>query len=105
MRACDKHGKRSARAPNVRNIAESGVPGFDYALWFGLWAPAGTPAPVVAKISKDFTRALEDKATRDKATTLGNEFNIMTPPQFGKFVREQIQVFAKVVQAAGIKPQ
>ena len=98
-------GKRSAVLPNVPTIAESGVPGFDYALWFGLWAPAGTPAPVVAKISKDFTRALEDKPTRDKAFTLGNEFNIMTPPQFSKFVREQIQVFAKVVQAAGIKPQ
>jgi len=97
--------KRSAQLPNVPTIAESGVPGFDYALWFGLWAPAGTPPAVVGKISKDFTRALEDKATLDKATTLGNEFNIMTPPVFSKFVRQQIQEFAKVVKAAGITPQ
>jgi tripartite-type tricarboxylate transporter receptor subunit TctC len=97
--------KRSPQLPNVPTIAESGVPGFDYALWFGLWAPAGTPAPVVAKISKDFTRALEDPATREKAVTLGNEFNIMTPAQFAKFVRQQIQEFAKVVKAAGITPQ
>jgi tripartite-type tricarboxylate transporter receptor subunit TctC len=97
--------KRSPQLPNVPTIAESGVPGFDYALWFGLWAPAGTPPAVVGKISKDFTRALEDKATRDKAVTLGNEFNIMTPPVFAKFVRQQVNEFAKVVKAAGIKPQ
>ena len=97
--------KRSPQLPDVPTIAESGVPGFDYALWFGLWAPAGTPPAVVGKISKDFTRALEDKAVREKATTLGNEFNIMTPPVFAKFVRQQIKEFAKVVQAAGITPQ
>lgn len=97
--------KRSAQLPNVPSIAESGVPGFNYALWFGLWAPAGTPPAVVGKISKDFTRALEDKSVREKATNLGNEFNIMTQPDFAKFVRQQIQEFAKVVQAAGITPQ
>ena len=98
-------GKRSAQLPNVPTIAESGVPGFDYALWFGLWAPAGTPAPVVAKVARDFTRALQDKPTVDKLTTLGNELNVMTQPQFAKFVRQQIVEFAKVVKAAGIKPQ
>jgi tripartite-type tricarboxylate transporter receptor subunit TctC len=98
-------GKRSPQLPNVPTIAESGVPGFDYALWFGLWAPAGVPAPVVGKISKDFTRALQDKPTVDKLATLGNELNIMTPPDFAKFVRQQIQDFAKVVKAAGITPQ
>ena len=54
---------------------------------------------------EDFTRALEDKPVRDRATTLGNEFKIMTPPVFARFVRQQIQEFAKVVKAAGIKPQ
>ena len=98
-------GKRSNQLPNVPTMAESGLPGFSYALWFGLWAPAGTPAPIVNKIAKDFTRALEDKPTVDKLTTLGNELNIMTPAQFSKYVREQIQEFAKIVKAAGITPQ
>jgi tripartite-type tricarboxylate transporter receptor subunit TctC len=98
-------GKRSPQLPNVPTIAESGVPGFDYALWFGLWAPAGVPAPVVNKIAQDFTRALQDKPTVDKLATLGNELNVMTPPVFAKFVRQQIQEFAKVVKAAGITPQ
>jgi len=98
-------GKRSNQLPNVPTMAESGLPGFSYALWFGLWAPTGTPAPIVNKIAKDFTRALEDKPTVDKLTTLGNELNIMTPAQFSKYVREQIQEFAKIVKAAGITPQ
>ena len=98
-------GKRSNQLPNVPTMSESGLPGFSYALWFGLWAPTGTPAPIVNKIAKDFTRALEDKPTVDKLTTLGNELNIMTPAQFSKYVREQIQEFAKIVKAAGITPQ
>src|SRR5258706_1558965 len=98
-------GKRSSQLPNVPTIAESGLPGFNYALWFGLWAPAGTPAPIVNKIAKDFTRALEDKPTVERLTTLGNELNIMTPAAFSKFVRQQIQEFAKIVKAAGITPQ
>ena len=63
------------------------------------------PPAVVGKISKDFTRALQDKQTVDRLTTLGNELNIMTPPVFAKFVRQQIQEFAQVVKAAGITPQ
>jgi tripartite-type tricarboxylate transporter receptor subunit TctC len=98
-------GKRSNQLPNVPTMAESGLPGFNYALWFGLWAPAGTPAPIVNKIAKDFTRALEDKPTVERLTTLGNELNIMTPAAFSKFVRQQIQEFAKIVKAAGITPQ
>jgi len=97
--------KRSSQLPNVPTIAESGLPGFDYALWFGLWAPAGTPAPVVGKIARDFTRALQDKPTVDRLTTLGNELNIMTPPEFAKFVRQQIGEFAKIVNAPRITPQ
>ena len=97
--------KRSAQLPDVPTIAESGVPGFDYALWFGLWAPAGTPPRVVARISRDFTRALRDKPTSDKLISLGNQLNIMTQAQFSRFVGEQIREFAKIVKAAGIKPQ
>lgn len=97
--------KRSSQLPNVPTIAESGVPGFDYSLWFGLWAPAGTPAAIVNKLSKDVSAALEDKATRDKLASLGNELNVLTPAEFRKFVHQEIQDFAKIVKAAGIKPQ
>ena len=97
--------KRSSQLPNVPTIAESGVPGFDYSLWFGLWLPAKTPPAIVDKVVKDFTRALEDTATREKLQSLGNELNIMAPLAFHKFVQQEILDFAKIVKAAGITPQ
>lgn len=97
--------KRSSQLPNVPTIAEAGVPGFDFSLWFGLWAPAALPAPIVSKLSKDFSTALQDKVTREKLAALGNELNVLQPAAFKKFVHQEIQDFAKIVKAAGIKPQ
>ncbi len=97
--------KRSSQLPNVPTIAEAGVPGFDFSLWFGLWAPAAVPAPIVSKLSKEISAALQDKTTREKLAGLGNELNILSPAAFKKFVRQEIQDFAKIVKAAGIKPQ
>ncbi len=97
--------KRSSQLPNVPTIAEAGVPGFDFSLWFGLWAPAALPAPIVSKLSKDFSTALQDKVIREKLAALGNELNVLQPAAFKKFVHQEIQDFAKIVKAAGIKPQ
>ena len=58
--------KRSSSLPDVPTIAESGVPGFEFTLWFGLWGPAGMPANIVDKISKDVHRALADPGVRER---------------------------------------
>ena len=97
--------KRSSQLPSVPTIAESGVSGFEFRLWFGLWGPQGIPAPVLAKIRKDFGAALTDAAVRDKLSTLGNDVIVMTPAEFGKFVRREIADTARIFKAAGIKPQ
>jgi tripartite-type tricarboxylate transporter receptor subunit TctC len=97
--------KRSSQLPNVPTIAESGVPGFEYRLWFGLWGPTGIPAPVLAKIRKDFGAALADPGVRERLATLGNEVIVMTPPEFSKFVRREIVDTNRIFKAAGIKPQ
>jgi tripartite-type tricarboxylate transporter receptor subunit TctC len=97
--------KRSAQLPNVPTIAESGVPGFEFRLWFGLWGPAGIPAPVLAKIRKDFGTALADPGVREKLATLGNDVIVMTPAEFTKFVRGEIADTSRIFKAAGIKPQ
>src|SRR3984893_7712836 len=57
--------KRSSLLPDVPTIADAGVPGFDYAIWYGVWAPAGTPAQVVDKLAKDIARALAAPDLRD----------------------------------------
>jgi tripartite-type tricarboxylate transporter receptor subunit TctC len=97
--------KRSSILPNIPTIAESGVPGFDFSLWFGIWAPTGVPQPIISKIANSIKEAGNDPAIKAKLAGLGNEPMEMTPAQFAKFVRAEIEVGATVLKAAGIKPQ
>ena len=97
--------KRSSALPNVPTIAESGLPGFDYNLWVGMFAPAGTPADVVDRINADVAKVLQTPDARERLAALGAEAMVMTPAEFRKFMREEIEDSAKVVKAAGIKVQ
>lgn len=97
--------KRNAQLPDVPTTAEAGVKGADFGLWFGLWGPAGMPANVVSKISTDVRRALADPGVREKLINLGNAPMDMSPDQFARFVRSEIEDYARITRAAGIKPQ
>ena len=97
--------KRATQLPNLPTVAESGVPGFEFNLWFGLWGPAGIPAPVVGTIRKHFGAALADPGVRGKLGELGNDIMVMTPAEFSKLIVVQIKDTAQVFKAAGIKPQ
>jgi tripartite-type tricarboxylate transporter receptor subunit TctC len=97
--------KRSSILPNVPTIAESGVPGFDFSLWFGIWAPTGVPQPIITKIANSIKQAGNDPAIKTRLAALGNEPMEMNPAEFAKFVRSEIEVGATVLKAAGIKPQ
>ena len=97
--------KRSSSLPEVPTVAESGVPGFEFTLWFGVWGPAGMPADIVAKISKDVNRALADPGVRERLAKLGNDPMNMTSAEFSRFVRAEVEDYARVIKAAGIKPQ
>jgi len=97
--------KRSSALPNVPTIAESGLPGFDYNLWVGLFAPAGTPPDIVDKINKDIVRSLQSPEIKERLSTLGAEAMPMTPAEFKSFVHGEIDDSGKVIKAAGIKAQ
>ena len=97
--------KRSSALPNVPTIAESGLPGFDYNLWVGLWAPAGTPQDIVDKISADVAKVLAMPDVRERLAGLGAEPMVMTPADFRRLMRDEMDESAKVVKAAGIKVQ
>jgi tripartite-type tricarboxylate transporter receptor subunit TctC len=97
--------KRSSVLPNVPTIAESGLPGFDYNLWVGVFAPAGTPADVVDKINRDINRVLQLPDAKERLAALGAEAMPMTPAEFRKFVHDEIDESAKVIKAAGIRVQ
>jgi tripartite-type tricarboxylate transporter receptor subunit TctC len=97
--------KRNSQLPQVPTVDESGVKGYDSGLWFGLWGPAKMPAALVEKIWSDTERALNSKDVIDRLTTLAAVPMFMKPAEFTNFVRSEIADTAKVVRAAGIKPQ
>ena len=97
--------KRSSLLPEVPTIAEAGVPGFDYPIWYGVWVPAGTPAGVVDKLAKDIARALAAPDLREWLAKHGADPMSMTQPEFARFVLSESESAARIAKAAGIKPQ
>jgi len=97
--------RRSSVLPDVPTIAESGLANFDSNLWVGLFAPAGTPADVVDKISRDIARVLQQADVKERMASLGADAMPMSPAEFKRFVHEEIDTSAKVIKAAGIKLQ
>jgi tripartite-type tricarboxylate transporter receptor subunit TctC len=97
--------KRSSVLPNAPTIAESGLPGFDYNLWIGMFAPAGTPPDIVDKINRDVAKVLQTPDAKERLAALGAEAMPMTPAEFRKFVVTEIEESGKVIKAAGIKVQ
>lgn len=97
--------KRIAFLPDVPTIADTALPGFESSQWFGVLAPAGTPRAIVDTLHKAITRATQDAQIREKLTALGMIIVGSTPEQFEKVIREETDNWAKVIKAAGIKPQ
>jgi tripartite-type tricarboxylate transporter receptor subunit TctC len=97
--------KRSSVLPNVPTIAEAGLPGFDYNLWVGVFAPTGTPAEIVERINSDVNRTLREPEIRERLAALGADAMPMTSADFAKFFAAEIDDSAKVIKAAGIKVQ
>ena len=97
--------RRSPLLPDLQTTAEAGVQGADFALWFGVWGPAGMPADLVNKINTDVRRALADQGVKDKLANTGNVPLDMTAQQFAKFVRSEMDDYQRVVSAAGIPKQ
>jgi tripartite-type tricarboxylate transporter receptor subunit TctC len=97
--------KRSPLLPDLATTAEAGVKGADFGLWFGVWGPAGMAPELVSKINADVRKALSDAGVREKLANTGNIALDMSPQEFAKFVRSEIDDYQRVVKAAGIKPQ
>jgi tripartite-type tricarboxylate transporter receptor subunit TctC len=97
--------RRSNLLPEVPTIAEAGVAGFDYPIWYGVWVRAGTPAGVVDKLAKDIARVLAAPDLRDSLAKHGADPMSMTPPEFARFVLNESESAGRIIEAAGIKPQ
>ena len=97
--------KRSPLFASAPTFAEQGVPQLDVSVWIGIAAPAGTPPAIVERLSADFNKALALPDVKEKLATLGTEPVGGTSEAFTTFVRGDIERWAKIIAAAGIKPE
>jgi tripartite-type tricarboxylate transporter receptor subunit TctC len=95
--------KRSTLLPEVPTIVEAGLAGFEFPIWYGIWVPAGTPAPVVDKIAKAVARAFAEQDLRDWVAKHRGEPISMTQPEFARFVQSENESAARLIKAADIK--
>jgi len=96
--------QRSAALPDVPTVAEAGpVPGFEATSWFGLLAPAGTPADIVKRVQQESAKALASPALKDRLLSQGAIPSGMAPADFGSFIAGETKKWAAVVKASGAK--
>jgi tripartite-type tricarboxylate transporter receptor subunit TctC len=95
--------KRSTLAPDIPTIGESGLPGFDISTWFGVFAPAATPAPIVSRLHDEFAAALASPDVREKMLALGAEPVSSTPKEFAAYIESEARKYARLVKASGAK--
>jgi len=95
--------KRSPAAPEVPTVAESGVPGFEYVAWYGLFAPAGTPQAIISRINSQVVKALGDADLSQRLASQDAEPSPSTAEGLGKYLREDHERWKKVIRSAGIK--
>jgi tripartite-type tricarboxylate transporter receptor subunit TctC len=97
--------KRLPLMPDVRTVAEAGLPGAAYNFWNGVFLPAKTPKPIVDRLNREIVAALQVKEVADKIVSLGGVPMPMTPAEFDAFVRKEIAINAEIVKASGYQPQ
>ena len=94
---------RAKTAPELPTIAEAGLPGYEFYVWYGLLAPAATPRPVVGKINESFNRALNSPEVRDRLAAIGIDALGGTQEKFATFLKSEIRKWTKVAKEANIK--
>jgi tripartite-type tricarboxylate transporter receptor subunit TctC len=98
------HPTRAALAPDVPTTAEAGVAGAEFSGgWFGMFAPAGTPMPIVAKLASEIKTALSNATVKDRLATLGLRPVGSTPDEFRRYVDSEIKTYAEIVKLTGIQ--
>jgi tripartite-type tricarboxylate transporter receptor subunit TctC len=97
--------KRSPSLPDVPTVAESGYAGFDASLWLAFFAPAGTPQPIIDRLHREIVASVKDPETAAALDKAGAEPITSTPAELSAMIKDGVGKYAKVVKAAGVKPE
>ena len=97
--------KRSPILPEVPTTIEAGVPGYDYLSWLSFVAPAGTPREVILKLNAEINRILQDPEVKEKLNLLGMNPVGGTPEELGAHIKQQVDVWTKVIRVSGAKAE
>ena len=97
--------QRSAAAPEIPTIAESGLPGFESVQWYGMLAPARTPKEIIARLHGEVTRVLQQPDIKERFAGDGADPVGSTPEEFGRYIQSELTKWAKVAREAGIKQE
>ena len=104
LKALGTTGKtRSSVTPDIPTLAEAGVPGYEATIWLGLMAPAATPKPILERLSNEVRKVINAPDVKDNWAKQGAVPMAMAPEEFGKFVREDIGKWGKLVKDTGMK--
>ena len=94
--------QRSAMAPDIPTVAESGLAGYDVTTWYGLMVPTGTSKEIVVRIHDAAVKALANPAVKERFSTTDLEPRSSSPEEFGAYIRSEVAKWAKVIKASGI---
>jgi tripartite-type tricarboxylate transporter receptor subunit TctC len=95
--------KRSPALPEVPTVAESGYPGFEVSLWLGFFAPAGTPAPILARLHRELVSIAGSPEMKEQFERNGAEPVTNTPAEFARLVKAETEKYVQVIRSAGVK--
>jgi tripartite-type tricarboxylate transporter receptor subunit TctC len=97
--------KRTAFAPELPTIAESGVAGYESATWYGLTSPSGTPVSAINELNKQMTVALKKPEIREKLAAIGVDAEPSTPHEFSEYMRQEINKWSRIIKEAKIQDE
>jgi tripartite-type tricarboxylate transporter receptor subunit TctC len=97
--------KRQPSAPEIPTVEESGLPGFEFVSWYGLWGPKNLPADITAKLQSSIAGILAEPDVKQRLSTLGFEAIGSTPDYFAKFIADEMEKYGKIIRDANIKAQ
>lgn len=96
---------RSSAVPDVPTAAQAGLPGLVAESWYGLFAPAGTPAPVLARLASSLEKVMAEPAMRSKLAEMGGEVTYMGPAEFAQYLTEDRKRLMPLIQSIGLKQE